>query len=351
MPLKLEEEERRKLFDANEGPVLLLDLLGAHVFRMAGTAVKLGVFELLREGPLSAAEAAPRLGVDERGLGLLLGGLAAGGYLERDGERYSNNAMTQKHLLPDSPGGGAEMIAFYDTLLVHLWADLESSIRSGEPPRDYFRWLGEHPDTLRRFQRMLSGGARVLGDKVAELAALPDTARSLLDLGGGHGIYAAAFCKRHPELRATLFDFPEALEAGREMLAEAGMEGRVDFLAGDLLRDDLGGGYDAVLLASVVHCLPPEDCTRLLGHVRDALNPGGVVIVAEQVTERRPGDTEVRHAFLQTFSVNLFHLMGGQLYPRDTIAAWLTGNGFRPPAVHAVADSSFTLFVAARGED
>ncbi|HEU0076899.1 MAG TPA: methyltransferase, partial [Longimicrobiaceae bacterium] len=230
------------------------------------------------------------------------------------------------------------------------WGDLESSVRTGQPPRDYFRWLGDHPDTLRQFQHMLSGGARLLGDKVVELAALPDTARRLLDLGGGHGIYAAAFCNRHPELHATLFDLPEALEAGREMLADAGLEGRVDFLAGDLLRDDFGSGYDAVLLASVVHCLLPEDCARLLGRVRDALNPGGVVIVSEQVAERRRGDTELRHAFLQTFSVNLFHLMGGQLDPRETIAGWLTGNGFEPPAVHPVADSSFTLFVAARPE-
>lgn len=351
MPLKLGEEERRRLFETHETVAPMLDLVSAYVFRMASTAVKLGVFEALREGPLSAAEAAPRLGVDERGLGQLLAGLAAGGYLERDGERYANHEITGKFLLSDSPGEGAETITFYDTLLVHLWADLESSILSGEPPRDYFRWLGEHPDMLRQFQRMLSGGARQLGGKLVELAALPDTARRLLDLGGGHGIYAAAFCSRHPELRATLFDLPEALEAGREMLADQGMEGRVDFQAGDLLRDDLGGGYDAVLLASVVHCLPPEACARLLARVRGALSPGGVVIVFEQVAERRPGDTELRHAFLQAFSVNLFHLMGGQLYTRDTIAGWLAGNGFEPPEVHPVPESSFTLFVAARGDD
>ncbi|HEX8272370.1 MAG TPA: methyltransferase [Longimicrobiaceae bacterium] len=351
MPLNLQEEERRKLFETHEAPAPLLDLLGAYLFRMAGTAARRGVFELLREGPRTAAEAASLLGTDERGLGLLLGGLAAGGYLERDGERFANSAMTQKFLLSDSPGGGADMVTFYDTLLVQLWADLDASILGGEPPRDYFRWLGERPDVLRRFQRLLSGNARLIGERVVELAALPDTARSLLDLGGGHGIYAAAFCKRHPELRATLYDLPEALEAGREMLAGRGLEGRVEFRAGDLLRDDLGGGYDAVLLASVVHCLRPDDCARLLGRVREALKPGGVVIVSDQVPDRRPGDTVVRHAFLQTFSVSLFHLMGGQLYPADTIVRWLAGSGFAEPAVRPLPDTSFTLFVAARPED
>lgn len=348
MPLKLGEEERRKLFETNEAPAPLLDLVSAYVFRMAGTAVRLGLFELLREGPCSPAEAACRLGVDERGIGQLLNGLAAGGYLDQDGGRYANNAMAEKFLLSDSPGGGAEVVAFYDTLLVHLWGDLETSIRDGTPPRDYFRWLGEHPDTLRQFQRMLSGGARQLGDKVVELAGLPDTARRLLDLGGGHGIYAAAFCNGHPELHATLFDLPDALEAGREMLADAGLEGRVHFQGGDLLRDDIGGGYDAVLLASVVHCLVPEENARLLARVRDALAPGGVVIVAEQVAGGRPSDTVVRRAFLEMFSVNLFHLMGGQLYSEETIAGWLAQSGFEPPVVQPVAESSFTLFTARR---
>lgn len=350
MPLKLGEEERRKLFETNEAPAPLLDLVGAYVFRMASTGLRLGLFELLREGPCSAAEAARRLGVDGRGIGQLMDGLAAGGYLVRDGERYAVDALAEKFLLSDPSGGGAEMMTFYDTMLVHLWGDLETSIRSGEPPRDYFRWLSEHPDTLRRFQRMLSGTARLLSEKVVELAGLPDTARRLLDLGGGHGIYAAAFCRRHPGLHATLFDLPEALDAGRETLADAGLEGRVHFQGGDLLRDDLGTGYDAVLLASVVHCLRPEDGARLLGRVRDALAPGGVVIVSEQLAGGRPGDTAVRQAFLQMFSVNLFHLMGGQLYPEETIAGWLAGNGFEPPAVHPVAGSSFTLFVARRGD-
>ena len=348
MPLNLGEEDRRKLFDPERGAAPLLDMVSAYVFRMASTGMRLGLFELFREGSCTAAEAAARLDVDERGIGLLLHGLAAGGYLQRDGERYSIDPVAEKFLLSDP--GAVEMMTFYDTLLVHQWADLETSVRSGTPPRDYFRWLSEHPDTLRQFQRMLSEGARQLGDKVVELAALPDTARRMLDLGGGHGIYAAAFCNRHPELHATLFDLPDALEAGREMLADAGLEGRVDFLGGDMLRDDFGSGYDAVLLASVVHCLGPEDNARLLGRVRDALNPGGVVIVSEQVVEGRPNDSILRQAFLQMFSLNLFHLMGGQLYSRETIAGWLTGSGFEPPVLNPVAESSFTLFAARRAD-
>ncbi|HEX2091248.1 MAG TPA: methyltransferase [Longimicrobiaceae bacterium] len=351
MPLKLPEAEHQKLFETNEAPAPLLDLLSAYGFRMLSTAVRLGVFEVLREGPLIAAEAAGRLGVDPRGLELLLRPLATSGYLERDGEGYANTPMTEKWLLADSRDSMVEMVAFHDTLQVHLWGDLEKSVRAGEPPRDYYRWLREHPDTLRRFQELLGGLARTWGDKIAELSALPESSRRLLDLGGGHGLYTAAFLRRYPGLRATVFDLPEALEVGRENAVETGLEDRICFQGGDLLRDDFGGGYDVVLLASTVHCFLPEQNAHLVRRVRDALNPGGRVVIVEQLSETRPGDTLLRRAFLQTFSINLFHLMGAQLYSQETIAEWLADGGFESPEVQPVGESSFTLLAARRTED
>jgi SAM-dependent methyltransferase len=351
MPLRLTDEERGRLLETNEGPAPMLDMVSAFVFRMAATAMKLGVFEALREGPLTPAEAAERLGLDPRGLDLLMQGLSRGGYLVRDGDGYANDPVAAKWLMPDLDTSMTEGFGFYDTLLVHLWGDLDQSVRTGRPPRDYFRWLEENPATLRQFQDMLSGGARAIGGKIVELAALPDTARHLVDLGGGHGLYAAAFCEHHPELRATVFDLPSALEVGKENVERAGLSGRIGFQGGDLLRDDIGSGYDAVLLASMVHCFLPEDNERLLARVRDALNPGGVVIISEQLAGERPGESTVRRAFLQMFSMNLYHLMGGQLYTPETISGWLTGNGFEEPVVQPVGETSFSLLVARRAPD
>ena len=44
-------------------------------------------------------------------------------------------------------------------------------------------------------------------------------ARPLLDVGGGSGAFSIAFCERHPELQATLVDFPQVLDIARDATA------------------------------------------------------------------------------------------------------------------------------------
>ena len=46
------------------------------------------------------------------------------------------------------------------------------------------------------------------------ISELPEfkEARKLLDLGGGHGLYAITFTKSNPNLGAYVFDFPDVVE-------------------------------------------------------------------------------------------------------------------------------------------
>ncbi len=117
---------------------------------------------------------------------------------------------------------------------------------------------------------------------------LPAQARRLLDVGG-HGRYALALCRRYPSLSAVVFDAPQALEAARAGIAEAHLAERVTTQAGNFLEDGLGSGYDVALLFNIVHGLTPEQNTALLRRAASALNPRGIVVVAEQVSSRAPG--------------------------------------------------------------
>ena len=61
----------------------MLDFLGAQAFRTVCVAVKLGVFEALSAGPLTAGKAARRVAADERGTTLLLEALDSLGYVKK----------------------------------------------------------------------------------------------------------------------------------------------------------------------------------------------------------------------------------------------------------------------------
>src|SRR3954463_16074801 len=57
--------------------------------RVVMAATKLGLFEALAPGPMTAAGVAEQSGTDPEATGKILFALAAGDYLEIDGDRYS----------------------------------------------------------------------------------------------------------------------------------------------------------------------------------------------------------------------------------------------------------------------
>jgi Dimerisation domain len=90
MPLIPNFIERLVLLKLNQGPGLMLDILGADDFRAACAGVKLGIFEALSDGPLTADETARQVKASERGTSLLLDALMTLGYVQEKNGRYAN---------------------------------------------------------------------------------------------------------------------------------------------------------------------------------------------------------------------------------------------------------------------
>ena len=81
MPIIPTSIERLIFFQLNQAPGPLLDLFGAVAFRIVLSGIKLGVFDTLQAGPISAGELARILGADERGIAMLLDTLTTLGYV------------------------------------------------------------------------------------------------------------------------------------------------------------------------------------------------------------------------------------------------------------------------------
>lgn len=326
MPLRPNFIERLVLLNLNQGPGLMLDFLGAQAFRAVCVAVKLGVFEALSSGPLTAAETARRIEADERGTTLLLEALQALDYVKKKHGRYVNAPMTTKWLLRDSPTSLAGGIPFFESMVFDRWGHLDESIRRGKPAIYGSEWLDQQPDGWRVYQEGMIAVARMAADEVVVKAKLPSTARRLLDVGGGHGLYSIKFCRRYPDLSATVFDLPQALEVARETIAAEGMGDRVTAQAGDFWINDFGAGYDVVLLFNVIHAYSPDKNTKLLRKIFGALSRGGLIIIMEQIAGKIFGSTAKALARLQ--ALNYFNDLEAQTYEFNEIAGWLTEVGF-----------------------
>jgi cyclopropane fatty-acyl-phospholipid synthase-like methyltransferase len=186
----------------------------------------------------------------------------------------------------------------------------------------------------------LQGDERAFAQAMASSASLGarETARrldlrgvrSFLDLGGGPGVYAIEAARRQGGLRAVVFDSAKTLEVARDNIERAGLADRIQTRAGDALRDDLGAGYDLILLSNVIHAYAAQDNQRLVGRAAAALAPGGRLAVKDFLL----GPDRTQPARAAMFAVNmLVATEGGDCYSVSEVREWLRAAGLQPERV------------------
>ena len=299
----------------------------AGIFRAVSAAMRLGVFDALRDNPKTAAEIARAINADERGATVLLGFLAASGYVKKNGDQYANPAMTAKWLAKNSPTDTTPFLGFWQSLVFPFWdTHLEESIRAGKLSKTIYDTLDDIPGGWKEIQEGFIVLARLIGPEILSKAKLPTNAKQLLDVGGGHGMYSIQFCRQYPTLNATVFDKSGPLKVASETILSERMTERVSVREGDYKRDDLGTGNDAVLLFNIVHGNTAEENIELFQKAASSLNPHGLLIIMEQLAGA-PSGTAAK-AIVQFLGLNFLAALGGQTYEYQEVSKWLSSASF-----------------------
>jgi hypothetical protein len=104
----------------------------------------------------------------------------------------------------------------------------------------------------------------------------------LLDVGGNSGEFALQLCRANPRLTATVFDLPVVCNLGQQHLQKHPEQQRIQFLPGDLQRDELPTGYDLIVFKSFLHDWPSDQIEGFLTKAHAALCSGGVITIYER---------------------------------------------------------------------
>lgn len=283
---------------------------------MAG--VRLGLFDALEGGSLTTDELAARIRCSASGVQALAEALTSSGYLVRLGGRLRNGPAASRWLVPSSPHYLGNLIQFnYDHW--NWWSELEDHLVRGDAVEIHHRQQTE--EELRRYVLAMRDMARLCAGEVAAAIRMPGEARTLLDVGGSHGAYSAALCRRHHGLCATVVELEPVARIGRELVAEEAMGERIVYLVADATRDPLGEGFDALLLFQLLHHFPPQESGLLLQRVGASLRPGGLIALLEPTSagSQQLAGLLYLHYFLSS---------GGRVHPRRHLEAWLVDAGF-----------------------
>jgi SAM-dependent methyltransferase/DNA-binding transcriptional ArsR family regulator len=283
-------------------------------------ATRLGLIAALAEQPASPAELAGSLGLDEQSVELVLCALLNLGYTRRrrDG-RFALRGTARRWLTPGTWDAVIGELAREGwDLIGHLDERLQ-----GQPPVGWH----ERPEGDPLWERYQDAMAQLARQAAGPLAkAIPvRSPRRLLDLGGSHGLHAAAMCRRHPGLQATVIDLPPAVRFGRQVIAQEGMADRVTHLEGDIFHADLGSEWDLITAHALLHNFSPERCLKLLRLAHEALAPQGTFAILEI---KRPARSR-RGTRVGALSSLLFHTFGeGRCYQPQELRDMLRTTGF-----------------------
>jgi len=288
------------------------------------TAVKLDIFSTLNDEARTAGDMARSLSLDQQALTLLLNALVALRVLVKEDGRFANTKISQQYLVKSNKDYVGHLLLLHD-MEWNNWGKLEETIRTGHAPvsRHIFE---TDPEMGANVLTVLNRIGQESGPKLAKRLDLKGDER-LLDVGGGMGTNAIAFCHVYPELVATVVDLPGTLTKTKNVVAEAGLEDRISLLPGDFLAGSFEGEYDLALMSDILHYQDAETNAGLVRKVYDHLVEGGRLIIKDRFLD--PSGTSP--AWTTAFAVHiLVNTERGRCYPGVEVMEWMKDAGFHP---------------------
>ncbi len=282
------------------------------------TADELDLFAWMGKRARSRAAFAAHFGGDPQAWEIFLNALCAMGLLRKRGRKYANSGLAAHHLRTKA---AAFLLRNYEARQV--WGGLAAALRTGARPRTQRPFFSD-PKKAYRLLRDLQIDARAIAPHL--IAKLPlKRAETLLDIGGGLGGFAIAFCRRYPRLRATIVEHPSIAPLARRAIGAAKLGKRMRVIGVDFRRGRLPRGFDAVFLSNVLHSHSADENRSLLRKARNCLNPEGQLILRDVFMSRDRTAPE----WAALFSVCLLlHTPRGRCYTLDEITGWLRQSGF-----------------------
>lgn len=299
---------------------------------LTATVKHFGVFEKLIGGAKRGDELASEIGLAARPAVVLFTALKAMRLLEERDGRLSLTALAAEHLVPggEFDVGGYVGLAAEAPGVLHMTELLRNNgpRRREETAFIHREGVGssmEAEASARHLTLALAGRAKNVAPALAA-AVEAGGCRTVLDLGGGTGIYSIALVQQNPGLRAIVFDRPEVLKVAAEMAAEYGVTERIELRPGDMFVDPLPTDCDLVLLSNILHDWDVPECEKLVARSAAALRAGGRLLIHDVfLNDALDGPLPIA-----LYSAALFSLTEGRAYSAAEYRTMLRGAGLSP---------------------
>src|SRR5271166_3074537 len=294
------------------------------------SAVELGVFNTLANGPADLPTLRQKLGLHPRSARDFLDALVALNLLQRKNGVYSNTAETDLFLDRAKPSYMGGLLEMANTRLYRFWGSLTEALKTGEPQNegkggggDSFAALYATPEKLRDFLRAMSGLSVGPALAIAQKFDWKGYA-TFMDLGTAQGELPVIVARAHPHLRGIGFDLPMVRPVFEDFVTGHGLSDRIAFKGGDFFTDSLPK-TGVIVMGHILHGWDLAQKRALLGKAFETLPKGGAVIAYDLILdddrrENTPGLLNSLNMLIET--------KGGFEYTGAECEGWMREAGF-----------------------
>ena len=313
------------------------------VTQAIGSFARMGLADAMEQGADDAASIAePRGLVVDRVYRLLRALSTVGIVTEGAGGKFALTPLGRMLTsnAPNSMKTSAELLTEYNG---EIWSKLDGALAGGIAfealkGQQLFPWLHANPKEGARFQRMM---VEVHSPETPAIVAAYDFSqfKSIVDVGGGHGMLLSAILAAHPSVRGTLFDLEEGIEAAKR--GAGGPLPGASFVVGDVFTTPVPAGAEAYLFRHLLHDYDNDDCLKMLQNVRKQMKPDSRVLVLEKTvpTDDTPGPG-------RWLDLHVMLLTGGRERTEDEYRALFAKAGFRLARVLPTAHPAVEIIEA-----
>jgi O-methyltransferase domain/Dimerisation domain len=274
-------------------------------------AAKLGIADLLKDGPRSCDDLARATRAHPESLDRLMRALASiGVFTTKEDLRFELTAVgacLQSGVL----GSMRAMAVTLGEEHYHAWGNLLYSIRTGQPAfnhayeRGLFKYFVEKADAANIFNQAMADVTALVCFAVI-LAYDFSSISTVVDVGGGHGTLISSILKANPRMRGILFDSSPVIEEAKKHMNGDGLAERCELIAGDFFQS-VPSGSDAYVLKNILHDWGDEQCVTILKNCRIAMAENSRVILVETVIPPEGGPS-----FDRLQDLNMLVMCGGR---------------------------------------
>jgi hypothetical protein len=255
-------------------------------------AAKLGIADLLQQGPKTAEELASATQTHPQSLyRFLSSSVSLGLFAEDEQKRFSITPLSD-WLRSDVPGSQRATAVLVGDLLYQAWGELLYSVQTGRAAFEkvheapFFDYLSKNPEQASLFDEAVGGH----GWATTALLEAYDFSgiQVLADLGGGNGSAMIAILKKYPDMRGILFDLPGVAQRAKAHIQAAGLADRCQVISGSFM-EAVPTGADAYMMRHVIHDWDDEKSVTILKNIHRSMDKDGKLLLGEYILP--PGNT------------------------------------------------------------